>query len=95
MADIQVRCINQSDRPNPDERILFIGGTSADGSLWKLSQQEAIAEMECGRWRFFVGRPGQDSVWLVVAVSPLGNKYVKTEADGEQPNHLLSLPECP
>ena len=22
-------------------------------------------------------------------------KYLKTESDGEQPNNLLSLPECP
>ena len=31
----------------------------------------------------------------VVAVSRFGNKYIKTEADGDQPNNLLSLPECP
>jgi hypothetical protein len=36
-----------------------------------------------------------DSVWVIVAVSRLGHKYLKTEADGEQPDNLLSLPECP
>jgi hypothetical protein len=39
-----------------------------------------------------VGVPGQPSVWVVVATSQHGNKYIKTTADGEQPNNLLSLP---
>ncbi|MGO7416641.1 DUF3892 domain-containing protein [Rhizobium ruizarguesonis] len=29
------------------------------------------------------------------AKSAAGNKYLKTTADGDQPNNLLSLPECP
>lgn len=33
-------------------------------------------------------------VSVIVAVSRFGNKYLKTEADGEHPNNLLSLPEC-
>lgn len=35
------------------------------------------------------------AVDIIVAVSRFGNKYIKTEADGDQPNNLLSLPECP
>ncbi len=31
---------------------------------------------------------------VVVAVSRFDHKYIKTEADGEQPDNLLSLPEC-
>lgn len=46
-------------------------------------------------WRFYVERPQDDSVWVVVARSAAGNKYLKTEADGDAPNNLLSLPECP
>lgn len=38
--------------------------------------------------RCFVGRPGQTSVWLVVAVSPLGNEYVETEADAAHESSL-------
>ena len=34
-------------------------------------------------------------VSVIVATSRYGNKYLKTEADGEEPNNLLSLPECP
>nr|WP_269474859.1 DUF3892 domain-containing protein [Serratia ureilytica] len=35
------------------------------------------------------------SVWVIVSNSAAGNKYLKTQNDGEQPNNLLSLPECP
>jgi hypothetical protein len=34
-------------------------------------------------------------VRVIVAVSRYGNKYPKTEIDGDDPNNLLSLPECP
>jgi len=91
---IQIRCINKSDRPNPHERILSIGGVNPDATRWKLNQQEAIDGIEQGRWRFYVAAAG-GSVWVVVAVSRYGNKYIKTVADGEHPDNLLSLPECP
>ncbi|NEV64501.1 DUF3892 domain-containing protein [Thiorhodococcus minor] len=93
MSDHQVTCINKSDRYNPHERITHIGGKNQDGTPWKLTQEQAIEGVESGKWRFWVSVGGH-SVWVVVAMSAYGNKYLKTQNDGEHPNNLLSLPEC-
>ena len=92
MADLQITCINKSDRMNPHERITRVGG----GTLltqWRKSQEQAIWDIEAGRNRFYVSVGGA-SVWVIVATSGYGNKYLKTENDGEQPNNLLSLRPC-
>lgn len=94
-ASHRVRCINKTDRSNPHERIQFIGGLNGDGTRWKVSQPDAIAGLENGNWSFYVEHPAGDRVDVVVAVSAAGNKYLKTRADGDQPNNLLALPECP
>jgi len=88
----QITCINKIDRPNPHERITHVGGFGT--SAWKLTQEDAIGKIERREWNFYVSVRGK-SVWVVVATSRYGNKYLKTEADGDAPNNLLSLPECP
>lgn len=90
----RVGCINKTDRYNPHERIRNIGGVNADNTRWKLSQPEAIEGIESGKWSFYVSVNGR-TVDVIVAVSQHGHKYLKTTADGDQPNNLLSLPECP
>jgi hypothetical protein len=90
----RVTCINKTDRPDPHERIRRIGGTNPDGGAWRLSLADAIAGIESRKWSFYVERPTGDRVDVVVAVSRFGNKYLKTTADGDQPNNLLALPEC-
>lgn len=91
---VEIRCINKSDRPNPHERIRAVGGVNPDGNRWKLSQEEAIQGVLDKRWSFYVTRNGR-TVEVIVAKSQHGHLYLKTVADGEQPNNLLSLPECP
>ena len=90
---IQISCINKSDRFSPHERIRAVGGRSSNGTAWTLSQEDAIAGIESGKWSFWVS-VGVRRVGVVVAASAFGNKYLETEADGDQPNYLLSLPEC-
>ena len=54
----EVLCIHKTDRPNPHERITHIGGRNDDGTAWKITQEEAIAGIESGKWTFYV-RPGR------------------------------------
>ena len=85
MSNVRIACINKSDRDNPWERITHVGGTNA-GTRWKISQEQAIEGIE-GRNVAILGcRPDNDPVWVIVAISQHGNKYIKTEPDGDQPN---------
>jgi Protein of unknown function (DUF3892) len=90
----RIQCINRSDRYDPHQRITHVGGLNGNGTQWRVSQPEAIAGIERRQWSLFVEQPAGDPVEVVVAVSPYGHKYLKTTADDDQPNDLLSLPEC-
>jgi hypothetical protein len=91
---VQIRCINKSDRSNPHERIINIGGANPDDARRRRSQQQAILDIESGKYDYYVRVAGR-LVTVIVAISQWGHKYIKTTADGEQPNNLLSLPGCP
>ena len=85
----QVLCITKSNRTAPHERITHIGGQNPDGQRWRITEVEAIQAIEADKWEFFV-RVSNMEVDVIVA-SRNGIKYLKTKADGEQPNNLLSL----
>ena len=93
----RVDCIVKDDRLNPYERIQYLGGPNGkSGGRWKLTQADVIKAIENNTYgEFFVENVAGRRVRLVVAVSRYGNKYVKTEADGDEPNNLLSLGTCP
>jgi hypothetical protein len=84
----QITCITKSNRFNPHERITHVGGVN-----WYWTQQQAIQAIDADQWRFFINQGGQ-SVEVIVETSRYGHRYLKTKADGEQPNNLLSLAEC-
>jgi hypothetical protein len=92
-TELEVQCINKTDRYSAHERIHNIGGLIG-AHRWKHSHDQAIGYIETGAFAYFVNRGGH-KVKVIVAKTALGHKYLKTEADGEQPNNLLSLPECP
>jgi Protein of unknown function (DUF3892) len=90
--NVQISCINKRQHYNPHERIESVGGMHA-GKPWKLTETEAIAGIKEGKWKFYTSVNGR-SVWVIIAIHN-GREYLKTEADGYEPNNLLSLPECP
>lgn len=91
---VQVSCINKTNRSSAHERIRNIGGVDGDRSRWKMSETEAIRAIKAREYAFYVERPPGRRVNVIVATR-LGREYLKTEADGEQPDNLLALPECP
>jgi Protein of unknown function (DUF3892) len=85
---LQVTCINKADRYSAHERIENIGGYR-----WKHTEDDAIAYIENDVYSYYISRGGYEA--RVIIATRLGRKYLKTEDDGESPDNLLSLPECP
>ena len=82
----------RSDLVNHDRRILGFGGVNPDGAHWRITQDQAIAAIEAGRWSFYVKAGGREFP-VVVGVSKYGSKYLKGTGDALQPETLLALPE--
>lgn len=89
----RIDCIEKSDRKDPTTAISHVGGLNADGSRWRISQQDAIHRIKTGQNHFYV-QNGTKTANVVVAVSRFGNEYIKTVADDYEPNNLLSLTSC-
>jgi len=90
--ELEIQCINKSHRPNPHERISHVGGVH-EGNRWKLTEDDAIVAIESKAASFYVKQHGLRADVIVATRS--GKKYLKTVADGETPDNLLSLQECP
>ena len=90
----QILCIDKTDGTDAHERIANVCGANPDGSIWKLTQADAVAAVEAGDWQFYASVWGR-AVWLVVATTTDGHRYLKAETDSGQPHNLLTLPTCP
>ncbi len=92
-ARYRICCVTRSDLLNHDRRILGIGGVNPDGAHWRITEAQAIAAIEAGRWSFVVERRGPE-LPVIVATSKYGLKYIKAAPDALHPETLLALPEC-
>jgi hypothetical protein len=88
----QSQCIHMRSRSDPHRRIRNIGGVRR-GRRWKLTEAEAIAQIEDGTSTVFV-RVANRRTQVVVA-KHLARKFRKTRSDSTRKDNLLSLPECP
>lgn len=91
---LEITCITRDDRLERHARITHIGGLHADRRRWKLAQSQAIDGIDAGTWMFYVIAGGR-FVWVDVAADECGQKYLRAETDGNHPETLLSLPDCP
>ena len=85
----------QNGPHGPARKNSIRGRDHCNGTRWKMTEDKAISYIEDGTYEFYVERPVGQRVGVLIAKSPWGNKYLKTVADGEHPNNLLSLPTCP
>lgn len=88
----QIKCINKQPRDDPYHRIVNVGGYT--DRQWKITVDDAISKIERREWTFYTVSP-QGHTREVVVATRLGRKYLKTDADQDTPDNLLSLPECP
>jgi hypothetical protein len=77
------------------ERILGLGCYTPTNVFLTFTEAQVIDRIENHGDSFYVERPTGHVTDLEVVKQHDGTKYVKTEADGEKPDNLLSLPTCP
>jgi hypothetical protein len=92
MADVRVTCITKPHPESPHEHITHLGNPHAG---WKLTREEVIRRIEAGTDTFFVIDPYNGKRSDVGVVRPSGHApYLRTYADGDWNDNLLSLNQC-
>lgn len=81
------------DNYNPYERITHLEGHTSSNEKISLSSERMIKLIESEKYVYYVDVNNR-KVKIIVA-ERLGKKYLKTEADGYEPNNLLALGDCP
>jgi hypothetical protein len=91
---LRIRPIVKTERTGAHERIKAICGLTPEGSHWTLTHEDAVSQVENGICRFYIERPRDKRYDVNVALDVRAHKYLKTDADREQPDELLFLPTC-
>ena len=89
---LEIRWVEKNNSDDPSLRVAAIGGKKTDGRRWQMTQAEAIRGVQSGMVSFYVRRCGM-IVDVVVSVTRFGHAYLRTIADTDQPENLLSLPD--
>ena len=93
MADVQVTCITKPHPQSSHEHITELGNPRAG---WKWSRDQVIASIDAKTNTFFVIDPRNSKRAEVGVVRPAERTaYLRTHADGDWNDNLLSLNQCP
>ena len=92
MADVRVTCITKPHPQSPHEHITNIGNPDVG---WKWTREQVISSIEAKTNTFYVIDPynGKRSDVGVVRL-PASSPYLRTHADGDWNDNLLSLGQC-
>lgn len=92
MADVQVKCITKPNPSSSHEHITHLGNP---GAGWKWTRERVIESIDTGTNTFYVVDPNTKKRSDVGVVRPVGRSaYVRTHADGDWNDNLLSLNQC-
>jgi hypothetical protein len=93
MADVKVTCITKPHPQSAHEHITHLGNPAAG---WKWTREQVIASIDAGTNTFFVIDPRTGKRSDVGVIRTAGKApYLRTHADGDWNNNLLSLEQCP
>jgi hypothetical protein len=93
MADVEVTCIIKPHPQSSHEHITHLGNPKGG---WKWTVEQVIASIDADTNTFFVRDPRNGKRAEVGVVRPSGRRaYVRTYADGDWNDNLLSLNQCP
>ncbi len=94
---VRITCIKKDsgNHENPYVAIESLGwtedGTSKTGKSTRLEMYDWVVNKN---GKAYVKDAQGNVAYLIGAISPRGNKYVKTVADETKTDNLLKLPEC-
>ncbi len=92
MADAQVTCITKPHPQSAHEHITHLGNPGS----WMWTREKVIESIEAKTNTFFVLDPANGKRADIGVVRESGKApYVRTYADGQWNNNLLSLNQCP
>lgn len=93
MADVQVTCIKKPHPLSPHEHITEVGNP---GAGWVWPREQVVASIDAKTNTFYVldprtGKRANIGVFRAAGHAP----YLRTHADGDWNDNLLSLDQCP
>ena len=87
----RIDCVNMVETASPWDRIVRLSGThDTDGQRWSCTQVQCIDYIEQG-YQFYIQQGAGQRLYLEVATTMFGHKYVRTVIDKETPDQLLRL----